>query len=547
MYDFERIAIKPRFFCFALMIGVLLAACGGGGGSRTQQDSGMLPEEAGMLPEEVGMLPEEESLPQNICEQSYVDDGGSDGDCIRSLVPGATRFYQERTRIPSTAASPLRFIDMNPAGHATLVHNVAQRMAFIDPPTPFTVNLRGDQPVRTILEEDFDDDSDLIVNVSFGPLFLDSNRGGSLDVPPDLIVRKNVVLVIAAGNQSPENGLSHGQEQGEQAIATGLVLFVAGLDLDMLRQNVYAITQESNSCGWGRVYCVMSSYTTPIPGDPNNGSYNGTSFATPMVASLLANAKLLWPDMTGQQTVQLAQYCARPINDDGTLAPWGMILNAEQANDIWGQGVFSVECLYAQNGALNNPITGVSLRGSLRLTGTGNSLTLADQFSRSYSFSRNGGMMKLSFLPAQTSGAFITKKNIIGFAWRNIALGIQAEKNDFLGIQGTQDFRIGETMIVMAQLGHRFQINENINISLYGLSAWGKMSRPAISSVVRKAQGHTHQVGAEFSYRQDGFQARLAIIHRFGITADIDLGDFGRLHLSPKSENHVKALLAWNF
>ena len=540
--------MRLLIFYLVLILIIPLSACGGGGNN----DDVMSPDSTAPTT----------PLPQQaLCTLAHVEGGGSDGDCIRSLVPGAARFYRERTRITAGTESPLRFIDENPDFHATWVHNVAERMAFVPPPTPFTVNLiRTDSAPRTILENEFDDDSGLIVNISYGPLFsndrvLHPDRINGLDLPPDLIVSKDVVLVIAAGNQGSDISLGHGQTQGEQAIATERVLFVAGLDLAMLRQGVYAISQDSNSCGWGKYYCVMASYTTPIPGDPNNissmgtegGSYNGTSFATPMVSSLLANALLLWPTMTSPQIVELAQRCARPINADGTLGAWGDRLSPSEASDLWGQGVFSVECLYATNGLLTNPITNVALRGSLSLSGTTSALTLADQVGRTYSLSQQAGAARLSFLPTGISSAFATGQNIIAIAWRNVALGMRIEENGFFGTQGTQDFRIGDSMILMMQLSHHFNINNNMAVSFYGLSTWGKMTQPASASVVRKARGHAHQIGTAWSYRKGGFQAKLGIIHAFGVTANIDLDALGRLHLSPKNETRIKTSISLSF
>ena len=281
-----------------------------------------------------------------------------------------------------------------------------------------------------------------------------------------------------------------------------------------------------------------------------------------MVAASLANARSLWPTMTSRQTVQLARHCAQPINDDGTLAPYGTILSASEADTTWGQGVFSLECLFDADGALFNPImqqksatnavrtstqiSGRQLRGILSLAGTRSHLSLTDIFSRTFTFSRHVDRHELSFAPENISGLYGTQDGVFGLIWKNIGVAMKIEDNEFFGSYGTGDFKFGDTMIIMLQLGHEFQMNERFHVSLHGQSAWGQM-QSARGSAVSDAEGHTHQLQAGFFYRQGSLKTSLAATYNFGVRGNIELAEFGVLKLTPRSEIIAQAHISLSF
>ena len=489
-----------------------------------------------------------------VCGRGHVDAGGSDGDCIRSLVPGAARFWSARSRVAAGAESRLRLIDMDPEGHATWVRNVAQRLAFADVPaaaiTGSTVD--GRDIAMRITELPAPASNNYVVNLSIAPLFTDENNLGGVagaDIPASLLTQKGAVYVIGAGNSS--TGFSHGRTQAEQAMATRLVLFVAGLDYANLRGGVYVKDADASPCQWAKLYCVMASYSTPIPGDPVHDDadrYHGSSFSAPQVSSLLANARLLWPSMTSRQTVDLARFCARPINEDGSLGDYGETLSESQASDIWGQGVFSVECLYDRSGALFNPITGTRLgardtgrrlSGEIVFNGARANLFLRDIFSRDFSFSRPWSAPLLSFAPEHVAGLYGTEEGVFGLAWRGIALAARIEKNGFFGSYGFHDFALGDTFAVIAQAGHRFHLSEGWRLSLFGQSSWGRM-RAAPRSLVIGARGHAHQLMASADYDGERTHFEISVLHHFGVRGRLRLLDFGDFSFAPRRRSVIQ-------
>ena len=296
-----------------------------------------------------------------------------------------------------------------------------------------------------------------------------------------------------------------------------------------------------------KTYCVVAP-SKGVPVDPQyyGGSAEGVSFGTPIVASALANARLLWPSMTSRQTVRLAQYCARPINSDGTLQPWGTILTETTASDVWGQGVFSVECLFESNGALRNPITNQRLAGRLAVRGATSTLSLTDQFGRDYQLVDNKKGFPLINLP-DVSGFFATPERILGYQWsEHFIFAVRHEENEFFGSYGIGDFELGDSWTGIIQLGYRWDLTAHSYIGLSAQSSYGVM-RAARRSVVRDARGHAHQLKAGLGYRRGALKADFALSYHTGLMGRMAIADHGNLSLAPQASALAEVNFAARF
>ena len=274
----------------------------------------------------------------------------------RQLVPGMEAFWLERDRIAGSSSSLAVFdfgIGYSLAGHGPAVMEIARSFSF------------GPVQSRSLLDLDAMmalPQSSYIINISAD---LDSLNNLTLKH----FTAADNVWVNAAGNSSHKPidhayrplDRRHARQRKYKEFAayvnSGLVIFVAGFTRS---KGGYALHHKSARCGSAhgnaklKTFCVLAPLGIPTL---SGGIFDGTSSSAPVVAAILANARLLWPRMTSRQIVRLAQYCARPINPDGSLAAWGSILDENTASDIWGQGVLSTECFYDENNTLRNPMT----------------------------------------------------------------------------------------------------------------------------------------------------------------------------------------------
>ena len=475
-------------------------------------------------------------------------------------ILGAGRFAGESSRIVSSTESPLHFIDENLyqdsetgeyKGHSIDVLNTARINGFGDVKQE-NIRIVNDysgtdvanegRVFRTIIGEyDSALSNKYVVNVSYGPIFDTSTSSQPELIPVDLLKEKQAAFLVATGNSS--SGNSHGEAGGLAAARAGFVLFVTGVDYQRQRAGRFVLDSRASPCLWAKEFCVAASFTVRV----SSKELNGTSFSTPLVSAQLANARLLWPNMTSEQTLELARYCARPVRSDGTLGAWGTILTAEQADDNLGQGVFSVECLYNANGALRNPITGIQLTGVMSLRGVENVLRLSDAFGRSYTLSENVGGAHLPLLPMKPDKIVFGTDRVIGFGLSFINMGFRFDENEFFGTRGTGDFIIGDSFNVFLQLSHRLAF-DRFYLDLYMLSVWARMN-PVLRSVVREAQGFNHQLTARLGYHFAEGRANVFTewTHNFGVSGKVVLADVGVMTLRPRAQDRIGVQLNYNF
>ena len=527
-------------YCLVVVFALLSACSSGGGGSpSTTPPPGQMPPPQMPPPAQMpvsGLLP---------------------GD---KYVLGTGSFAKESSRIADGVRSPLRIIDEGlftingvMQGHSINVLDTARINGFgiLDSTHIRLTNDYIGTPIsdeglifRTIIGEyDSALSPNYVVNVSYSPLFNSPIIDNPELIPVSLLEEKKAAFVIATGNSRGNN--SHGETGGLAAARAGYVLFVTGLDLGEIEKGNHVLARDASPCLWAKEFCVAASFMVDVP---VAGRIEGTSFATPLVSSLLANARLLWPSMTSVQTLNLARFCARPVQADGSLGAWGTILTNEQADDNFGQGVFSVECLYAENGALFNPITEQSIVGSLGVRGTSTAVLLADTFGREYPLSQNRGGITLPLLAKpKEDEIFFGQNNILGVAWSGMNLGVRVDENQFFGSQGTGDFRMGDSYVVFLQLSHRFDIDD-FYLDIYGLSVWADMY-PAARSVVTDAQGFSHQISARAGYQDQGLglDAMVEVLHNFGVDGKLTLAGYGNIDLVPAANTQVRLHFTQHF
>jgi hypothetical protein len=332
--------------------------------------------------------------------------------------------------------------------------------------------------------------------------------------------------------------------QGLAVARAGYVIFVTGLDFSALQQGRYVKHRAATRCGWAKEFCVAASYEVEIPVD---GKIEGTSFAAPLVASQLANARLLWPAMTSVQTLELARYCARPVQADGSLGAWGTILSEAQADDTLGQGVFSVECLYNENGALFNPITGQGVRGSLGFRGTRSTLILVDPFGRDYALSGNRGGLLLNHLPIKSEDLLFENAGLAGLSLPFVSVGFNIDEKQFLGTRGIGDFAVGNSYNVFLQLSHQLTAN-NFYLNLFALSIWANML-PDSRSLIRSASGFSHQLSmhAGYSSQSRRLNTVLELTHNFGVAGELRFAGYGSVDLVPRATTQARLKAIFRF
>ncbi len=498
-----------RILCFSIMY-LTLAACsssGGGGGGMNECPAAGLP-------------------------------GSNSGACLRDKVPGFTRLWQERARVSSTTPSRVKIND-DGQQHGVRVMQAAQTFSFgpIDPVILSITRFDENGVPSSLVSSDLVDAGRDIISIS-----LDNAFSSRLFTPLEELVSQDVAAVAVAGNDG-----DFSQPDIVRYGASGLALIVTGLDRTGRRRALRA-----TACGIGRRYCVAAPYFFDFV--ESNGQIDqrfGTSFSTPIVSASLASARALWPAMTSRQTIELAFFCARPVNADGSLAPWGTILTEEEADNDLGQGVFSVECLFNERGALRNPITDEVIAGGLSLRGTASSFRLTDQFGRTSLLSKSSGAAFVPIVPDHVSGFFATPDGVMGFIWsEHIALALSQEANGFFGSYGTGDFTFGDTYAIIARLGHQWSLSKQADIGFHVQSVFGQMTR-ASGSLVRKAEGHTHQITAKMNYRLGKMKASFSLTRAFGVRGEIDIAGPDNLSLNlslkPKPETIASFKLTSNF
>ncbi len=403
------------------------------------------------------------------------------------------------------------------------------------------------------------------------------------------ILDAGAIIVTSAGNQRYNSGgvypdfyhqyvgLSAVQEIHEK---TGSILIVAGL-----RYGGDPVTNEkgfhrgyigdkepflhprSVRCGDTMEYCVAAPF-------------QGTSFASPMVAGTLMSLRYVWPHLTNQQLVRLACVTAVDLGDEGI-------------DPVYGCGQFSVSDIWQPTGQLvEDPIAEFSLdiaEGAMQLSGAsfGETVTVAgyenNEFARDYQIAvpasssptslsieptiswdsvntmlefRNNGSLSLPVANGRGSAAHLFKDTFLFFkeANRGSAIGLshasglsvafERETDSFFGSIGSGSYEFGDTNKFVASFDRQFNLNETYGVGVKLAAAYGEME-PDIS-LIKSAKGTAQTAQVAFVRKRNNFESRLEMNYNTGLkgTVSIQNTDY---RLKPRSETAVMLKMRFGY
>ena len=249
---------SKRPVSYLLIIGITLAACGGGGGNniptpstRTaelQSTSILSPRRTAELQSTIELTPFE------VCgeDESKVTDGTSAGACARSLVPGMQRFWLERSSV-ADQTSRLKYISFGTLDWSS------------EPTIQFGVDHFSFLKAQR-LGEFYDDYYDSVPISASSNDVIDINEGYEgaeahkiiFDfITPELLNQVGAVIVTNANRV-------HNREAGLAAATTGLMLIVAAPLYEKILLNPNGPKWEilpdfAGECFLAPEYCVVVS------------------------------------------------------------------------------------------------------------------------------------------------------------------------------------------------------------------------------------------------------------------------------------------------
>ncbi|OWY08778.1 hypothetical protein B6V74_13240 [Thioclava sp. F42-5] len=203
----------------------------------------------------------------------------------------------------------------------------------------------------------------------------------------DAAAKAGMVSVFAAGNDGGAN----------PSVMAGLPEYFPEMDGSILGvvavDSNHQIASFSNRCGEAMNYClaapgvnILSTYPSDLGGD--YAYMSGTSMATPYVTGAVAVLKSEFPELTGQQIVQILETSATDLGAVGIdpVYGWGE-LNLRQAQAP--AGTLKVETTSSLDGpsvpAARSAISASrSVAGALRATLSNQRMIVTDAFDRGY-------------------------------------------------------------------------------------------------------------------------------------------------------------------
>ena len=401
-------------------------------------------------------------------------------ECSRSSTPGLTQLARASEEKRKNDLSEGREIpklhshddDYGPIDDATSTHGerseaVVQQLGgghlFERAPND-GVRIRANQPNARI------------VSSGFGSRLSCSTR----DTCPDDVEGLKSILVLPAGNrtiQDPVDVYGQGNEEDIKAHidANTPFLLVVGYDANLVVPIVDSngrhfefidpdISFEdltpnpemgniqrsltSSRCGEvAKSHCIAAPFRTElqVPIKDRN-SFIGTSNSHLYVATALAQALYLWPDLTNDELLQLVRDNAIDIGEPGVDIEFGL-------------GLFSVQGLFSPSGDLVDPRTSTSLlSGTLALPFSVEVQGL-DSYNRDFSIVLNEpGFDPFMILPKSHKGflPFVTEDNFaekgLMYQGEHFFSSVRVEGESFLGGYGTGSYQLGDTTWVTAGL-----------------------------------------------------------------------------------------------
>ena len=204
----------------------------------------------------------------------------------------------------------------------------------------------------------------------------------------------------------------------------------------------------SSRCGEvAKSHCIAAPFGTnlqvPIKG---RDFFIGTSNSHLYVATALAQALYLWPDLTNDELLQLVRDNAIDIGEPGVDIEFGL-------------GLFSVQGLFSPSGDLVDPRTSTSLLSGTLALPFSVEVQGFDSYNRDFSIVLNEpGFDPFMILPKSHKGflPFVTEDNFaekgLMYQGEHFFSSVRVEGERFLGGYGTGSYQLGDTTWITAGL-----------------------------------------------------------------------------------------------
>ncbi len=236
-----------------------------------------------------------------------------------------------------------------------------------------------------------------VINISLGG----SPAEGVLAQAIGRATAAGIIVVIAGGNDASANPDPLAQIANVDAQAHGLVIIAGATN------QAGDIASFSDRAGNGADHYLMALGERVRSYDQNGAQflYNGTSFSAPLIAGAVALLAQAFPNLTGQQIVQLLYSTATDLGAAGTDATYGHgALNLTRAFQPQGQAALAgsaVPVSLAGNGTLSAPMGDALAKG-------GASAVILDGYGRAYDYALGATLARpapaLKLAPALAGG-----------------------------------------------------------------------------------------------------------------------------------------------
>ncbi len=215
-----------------------------------------------------------------------------------------------------------------------------------------------------------------VINLSLGG----SPADATLSAAIGRATAAGIVVVIAAGNDASVDPDPLAQLANVDSAARGLVIIAGASNL------AGDIATFSNRAGNGANHYLMA-LGERVQSYNQNGEqflFNGTSFSAPLISGAVALLAQAFPNLTGQQIVQLLYSTATDLGTSGIDATYGRgLLNLTRAFQPQGATALAgsaVRVSLTGNGTLSTPM------GDAGGTQAGASAVILDSYGRAYSY-----------------------------------------------------------------------------------------------------------------------------------------------------------------
>lgn len=269
-----------------------------------------------------------------------------------------------------------------------------------------------------------------VVNISLGG----GNASGSVRAAVARAAAAGVVVVVAAGNGGDGSTAGVDPNQPNQfasdirAAGNGNVIIVGSVDagdvISSFSQRAGNEAQSYLTARGERICCVYEDGQIFVGQDAQGQFrllFSGTSFATPQVAGAVALMAQAFPNLSGQQIVEILLDTARDAGASGTDATYGRgVLDiasafAPQGTTTLGNGTSTLRI--GSSSAIGSAAMGDAFAATNPVQGV-----LLDSYQRAYSYDLSVGMRGASVQP-KLHGALDAQRRHVSVGSKDVSLG----------------------------------------------------------------------------------------------------------------------------